>query len=297
MSKKRVHEIAKELKAYGIELDNKEVVTELAALGYDVKSHSSSLEDDQATAAVQKIVEKRKPKRGPAPVAAKGFVVRRRAAAGPRCRTPAATARARRPPPTSRSRPWRPHARRARPGAGGARRRGPGGSRPRAGRRGAAAEPCTRPWPRPSRPPPPRSPPGRGRARGRRRTFLRAAPASGPPAAPGRARRGSAAAQTISKPPRRRARARARRHAVRPGPLRPRFRPGVAARGPGQGRPGSPCRRAPASRPVRLGALPAGSGWPSGRRPARAPTRRRRPPADPRSLRPTATQAVVISRR
>ena len=30
MSKKRVHEIAKELKAYGIELDNKEVVTELA---------------------------------------------------------------------------------------------------------------------------------------------------------------------------------------------------------------------------------------------------------------------------
>ncbi|MFL5356721.1 translation initiation factor IF-2 N-terminal domain-containing protein, partial [Archangium sp.] len=62
MSKKRVHEIAKELKDHGVELDNKEVVTELVGLGYDVKSHSSSLEDDQATAAVQKILDKRKPK-------------------------------------------------------------------------------------------------------------------------------------------------------------------------------------------------------------------------------------------
>jgi translation initiation factor IF-2 len=78
MSKKRVHEIAKELKNHGIELDNKEVVTELAALGYDVKSHSSSLDDDQATAAVQKILDKRKPKQPAAPVAAKGFVVRRK---------------------------------------------------------------------------------------------------------------------------------------------------------------------------------------------------------------------------
>jgi translation initiation factor IF-2 len=78
MSKKRVHEIARELKAFGIELDNREVVTELTSLGYDVKSHSSSLEDDQATAAVQRIVEKRRPKAAPVPVAAKGFVVRRR---------------------------------------------------------------------------------------------------------------------------------------------------------------------------------------------------------------------------
>src|SRR5215218_10365362 len=83
MSKKRVHEIAKELKGHGIELDNKEVVTELVALGYDVKSHSSSLEDDQATAAVQKIADKLKPK-APAPqVAAKGFVVRRRTGPAP----------------------------------------------------------------------------------------------------------------------------------------------------------------------------------------------------------------------
>ena len=78
MSKKRVHEIAKELKGHGIELDNKEVVTELVSLGYDVKSHSSSLEDDQANAAVQKILDKRKPKQPVAPVAAKGFVVRRK---------------------------------------------------------------------------------------------------------------------------------------------------------------------------------------------------------------------------
>jgi translation initiation factor IF-2 len=81
MSKKRVHEIAKELKGHGIELDNKEVVTELSALGYDVKSHSSSLDDDQATAAVQKILEKRKPKQAAPPVTAKGFVVRRKVGA------------------------------------------------------------------------------------------------------------------------------------------------------------------------------------------------------------------------
>ncbi|MFT3709688.1 MAG: translation initiation factor IF-2 [Archangium sp.] len=79
MSKKRVHEIAKELKEkHGIEFDNKQVVSELVSLGYDVKSHSSSLEDDQAIAAVQKIVDKRKPKAAPAPVAPKGFVVRRK---------------------------------------------------------------------------------------------------------------------------------------------------------------------------------------------------------------------------
>jgi len=81
MAKKRVHEIAKELKSHGIELDNKEVVTELLALGYDVKSHSSSLEDDQANAAIQRIIDSRKPKAAPAPVAAKGFVVRRRVGA------------------------------------------------------------------------------------------------------------------------------------------------------------------------------------------------------------------------
>src|SRR5688500_11657448 len=78
MSKKRVHEIAKEIKAHGIELDYKEDVSELISLGYDDKSRSSSLEADQATAAIQKIVDKRKPKAAPPPVAAKGFVVRRK---------------------------------------------------------------------------------------------------------------------------------------------------------------------------------------------------------------------------
>ncbi|MBS2030253.1 MAG: translation initiation factor IF-2 [Deltaproteobacteria bacterium] len=80
MMKKRVHELAKDLKTHGIELDNKELVSELQSLGYDVKSHSSSLEDDQALTAVEKIVAKRKPKAAPAPVKAAGFVVRRRPA-------------------------------------------------------------------------------------------------------------------------------------------------------------------------------------------------------------------------
>ena len=79
MSKKRVHEIAKDLKGHGIELDNKEIVTELQSLGYDVKTHSSSLDDDQAAAAMQRLLDKHQPKSAPPPVAAKGFVVRRRA--------------------------------------------------------------------------------------------------------------------------------------------------------------------------------------------------------------------------
>ncbi|MCL2012329.1 MAG: translation initiation factor IF-2 [Cystobacterineae bacterium] len=78
MSKKRVHEIAKELRSQGIELDNKDVVQELVSLGYEVRSHSSSLEDDQAAAAIQRILDKRRPKPTPT-VATKGFVVRRRA--------------------------------------------------------------------------------------------------------------------------------------------------------------------------------------------------------------------------
>jgi translation initiation factor IF-2 len=87
--KKRVHELAKELKVQGIDLDNKELVNELQSLGYDVKSHSSSLEDDQATAAVEKIVAKRKPKAPPAPVKAAGFVVRRRPDGAPLTAAPA----------------------------------------------------------------------------------------------------------------------------------------------------------------------------------------------------------------
>src|SRR5512144_3186159 len=79
MSKKRVHEIGKALKEQGIELSNQELVDKLHALGYDVKSHSSSLEDDQAQAAVERIVAERKPKPAPARAVGPGFVVRKRA--------------------------------------------------------------------------------------------------------------------------------------------------------------------------------------------------------------------------
>jgi translation initiation factor IF-2 len=96
MSKKRVHEIAKDLKDSGVELDNKAVVDELKALGYDVKSHSSSLEDDEAKEAVKRILDKKKPKAAPAPVAAKGFVVRRKVAGEASAPVPAQA-----PPPTA----------------------------------------------------------------------------------------------------------------------------------------------------------------------------------------------------
>jgi translation initiation factor IF-2 len=79
MSKKRVHELGKQLKEHGIELSNSELVEKLHALGYDVKSHSSSLEDDQAQAAYEKILNERKPKPAPPKPAGPGFVVRKRA--------------------------------------------------------------------------------------------------------------------------------------------------------------------------------------------------------------------------
>ena len=56
MSKKRVHELGKALKEHGIELSNQELVEKLHALGYDVKSHSSSLEHDQAQYAFDKLL-------------------------------------------------------------------------------------------------------------------------------------------------------------------------------------------------------------------------------------------------
>jgi len=80
MSKKRVHELGKQLKEQGIELSNTELVDKLHALGYtDVKSHSSSLEDDQAAAAFEKIVGEKKPKPAPAKPSGPGFVVRKKA--------------------------------------------------------------------------------------------------------------------------------------------------------------------------------------------------------------------------
>jgi translation initiation factor IF-2 len=79
MSKKRVHELGKQLKEQGIELSNTELVEKLHALGYDVKSHSSSLEDDQAQAAFEKIVGERRPKPAAPKPTGPGFVVRKRA--------------------------------------------------------------------------------------------------------------------------------------------------------------------------------------------------------------------------
>ena len=80
MSKKRVHELGKQLKEQGIELSNSELVDKLHALGYsDVKSHSSSLEDDQAATALEKILGEKKPKAAPVKPTGPGFVVRKRA--------------------------------------------------------------------------------------------------------------------------------------------------------------------------------------------------------------------------
>ncbi|MDR0966537.1 MAG: translation initiation factor IF-2 [Myxococcales bacterium] len=77
MAKKRVHEIAKEIKAQGIDLKPTELLNELQALDFPVKSHSSTLDEDLANAAVEKILRKHKPQ---TPVVkAAGFVVRRKA--------------------------------------------------------------------------------------------------------------------------------------------------------------------------------------------------------------------------
>ena len=78
MSKKRVHELGKQLKEHGIELSNQELVEKLHALGYDVKSHSSSLEDDQSQSAFEKIIGEKKPKPAPVRASGPGFVVRKR---------------------------------------------------------------------------------------------------------------------------------------------------------------------------------------------------------------------------
>src|SRR5512136_2505854 len=79
MSKKRVHELAKQLKDSGIELSNQELVEKLHALGYDVKSHSSSLEEDQSQSAYERIVAEKKPKAAAPRPTGPGFVVRKRA--------------------------------------------------------------------------------------------------------------------------------------------------------------------------------------------------------------------------
>ena len=74
-SKMRVYELAKEL-----DMQNKELVDWLQAHGYEeIKSHSSSLDADQAQAVIEKIMAERNPQ--PAAIPPQGFVVRRRRAA------------------------------------------------------------------------------------------------------------------------------------------------------------------------------------------------------------------------
>ncbi len=74
MAKKRVYELAKELG-----MQNKELVDWLQARGYDdVKSHSSSLDEDVAQSVIEKVQAERNP--APAEPITKGFVVRRRRA-------------------------------------------------------------------------------------------------------------------------------------------------------------------------------------------------------------------------
>src|ERR671935_2641058 len=75
MAKKRVYELAKDLG-----LSNKEMVDWLRAHEYDVKSHSSSLEDDQALAVVEKFKgEKGSKVEAPKP-SGSGVVLRRKKA-------------------------------------------------------------------------------------------------------------------------------------------------------------------------------------------------------------------------
>jgi translation initiation factor IF-2 len=75
MAKKRVYELAKDLG-----LSNKEMVDWLRAHEYDVKSHSSSLEDDQALAVVEKFKGEKGPKLEPPKPSGSGVVLRRKKA-------------------------------------------------------------------------------------------------------------------------------------------------------------------------------------------------------------------------
>jgi len=75
MAKKRVYELAKDLG-----LSNKEMVDWLKAHEYDVKSHSSSLEDDQALAVTEKFRGERSPRAAAPKPPASGVVLRRKKA-------------------------------------------------------------------------------------------------------------------------------------------------------------------------------------------------------------------------
>jgi translation initiation factor IF-2 len=255
MSKKRVHEITKELKNAGVELDNKDVVTELQALGYDVKSFSSSLDDDQANAAIQKIVDKRKPRAAPPPVAARGFVVRRKpgAEAGGAVAEPVAAPPAAPPAPVAEAAPAQAEVQAPRvelPEPVPAPVAEP-----------VAAEPVV-PTPVAVQPAP-----------------EPAAPAAVTPAAP-------APAPVAATPAPAPAAAPVAPAAPRPG-VPPTVRPAVVV-------PASVVRPGPVA-PAVAGATPPTPSYPVPTM-AGVPSVAAQPSVDPRTLKPTATQAVVISR-
>src|SRR4051794_1395048 len=75
MAKKRVYELAKDLG-----LSNKEMVDWLRAHEYDVKSHSSSLEDDQALGVLEKFKGEKGPRVEVPKPSGSGVVLRRKKA-------------------------------------------------------------------------------------------------------------------------------------------------------------------------------------------------------------------------
>ncbi|HYD42921.1 MAG TPA: translation initiation factor IF-2 [Anaeromyxobacter sp.] len=263
MTKKRVHELGKQLKEHGIELSNQELVDKLHALGYfEVKSHSSSLEDDQAAAALDKILAERKPKPAPVRPAGPGFVVRKRAhhdgaptaapAVEARHEAPAppapepAVAPALAPEPASAPAPETPAlaARAAEPAAATA--ASPEPPAPALAAQAAPAPAATAP----------------------------AAPVAAEPPAPAAAAPAHAPAATAATAPPAPAPAPAATGPKLPPP--PVVRPGTVATGPS-------VRHGGAHPPAQA---QAGAATPG----------EQKPPVDPRTLRPTSTQAVVISR-
>jgi translation initiation factor IF-2 len=230
MSKKRVHELGKQLKEHGIELSNQELVEKLHALGYDVKSHSSSLEDDQAQSAYERILGERKPKPAPVRPSGPGFVVRKRAHVEP----PTVIAPAGAPPP-------------------------------------AAYEAAPAEEPLPEVQP--------AELEEQQPAEVAASPEAAPALAAAQAP--AAAGDGIAAPP--------------PAPAQPSPQPAAQPATAQPHAPAAPQPHAPAPQPH---AAPGGQAHApmAAAAPGATPAAPPRPAIDPRTLRPTATQAVVISR-
>jgi translation initiation factor IF-2 len=255
MSKKRVHEIGKQLKEHGIELSNSELVDKLHALGYDVKSHSSSLEEDQAQAAYEKILNEKKPKAAPVRATGPGFVVRKRVHVEPPAAAAAPTpVPAPEPPPAPAAASQEPP------------RAAPEPERPAA----HVTSPAERVAPAPEVPPTDMPP------------AIPAVPQQPPPDA---LRPAASAA---------------------PPPVAAEGQPATAPAAPPTGTPrpspagAPPAHHAPMAAAPQGPPRPGGSGTPPGVRPIGTPPAQHHAGAaagpDPRTLRPTSTQAVVISR-